>query len=585
MFYNQSQPTSRFKFQISDLNTSRSFGKLINSMNLACRLQRLLVKLQPRVARFVFAAGVLAATMQFAPAISADYEQGVRAWDAERYHEAVLLWTKATNEEDAEAMLAMGRAYHQGLGVLQDYVEAYKWFNLAASRGIVDAVSLRDAVASEMSADERSEARKLAREWKPGVIAEQPAVVDTASELPSPDAEKVTAVEKVTLTRDAIQESQTLLAKMGYQPGTADGIWGPKTSSAFRSFLRDVGLPETDTLTLETLKLMRKHAATSPSQQASGPETSSSILFHFASIGFDIGLNHVLKSGIDINVTDERGWTALMHAVKNGNSKTAKYLVEAGANTQVRAHDGTTAASLAYDSENNELIQLLTTKTSVTQDQNQFVDKPSQTRPVDIGTLLFGVLQGENSGTQSALEKASAEFEVKMGRKPSVRAMDEYGRTDLHWAAVLNLAPLAEALIGEGMIVDKPDRTYGATPLHYASSVDGAATARVLIAYGAEIDRRDWSGKTSLHFSAQVNASDMARILISNGADIEARDRTGGTPLHDAAKNNSVDVAEVLISSGANLEARDQNYNTPLNFATPRSDVQYLLISRGASIF
>ncbi len=585
MFHNQSQPISKLKFRIRDLYALRSFGKYINSTNLACGLHCLLVKLQPRTASFVLAAGALAVTIQFAPAVSADYEQGLQAWDAESYHEAVLLWTKAANEEDAEAMLAMGRAYHQGLGVLQDYVEAYKWFNLAASRGIVEAVSLRDTVASEMSAEERAEARKLAREWKPDVIAEQPSVTDTAPQVPSQAAEKATTAEKVTLSRDAIRESQTLLAQMGYQPGTADGIWGPKTSSAFRSFLRDVGLPETDALNSETLNLMRDHAATTSSQQASGPETSSSILFHFASIGFDIGLNHVLKSGIDINVSDERGWTALMHAVKNGNLKTAKYLVEAGANTQVRAHDGTTAASLAYDSENNELIQLLTAKTSAAQDQNQFVDKPSQTRPVDIGTLLFGVLQGENTATQSALDKASAEFEVKMGRKPSVRAMDQHGRTDLHWAAVLNLPALAEALIGEGMIVDKPDRTYGATPLHYASSVDGAAAARVLIAYGAEIDRSDWSGKTSLHFSAQVNASDMARLLISNGADIEARDRTGGTPLHDAAKNNSVDVAEVLISSGANLEARDQNYNTPLNFATPRSDVQYLLIARGASIF
>ncbi len=588
MFQNQSQRTSRFKFQTSDICTRRSFGRCNNSKSSACGLQSLRVQFQPQLAKSVFFAGVLAATILFAPTASADYEQGVQAWDAERYPEAVAIWKKAADKEDAKAMLAMGRAYQQGLGVLQDYVEAYKWFNLAASRGNLNAVILRDALTGEMSAQERAEARKLAREWKPSVVAEQPSVTDTEPEAPSLSTQKATTAENEPLSRDVIREAQTLLARMGYHPGTADGIWGPKTGSAFRSFLRDAGLPETDSLTLATLEMMRNRAPISPSEQISGSDTRGSILFHFASIGFDIGLDHALKSGIDINVTDERGWTALMHAVNNGNLSTAKYLIEVGASVQVHALDGTTALSLAYESENNELIQLLTAKnpaTSAVQDQNQFADQPSQTRPVDISTLLFGVLQGENSGTKSALENASAEFEVKMGRKPSVRAVDEYGRTDLHWAAVLNLPALAEALIGEGMIVDKPDRSYGATPLHYASSIDGTEAARILITYGAEIDRSDWSGKTPLHYSAQVNASKMANLLISNGADLEARDRTGGTPLHDAAKKNAVEVADILISNGANLEARDHNFNTPLKFATPRSDVQYLLIARGASIF
>ena len=48
-------------------------------------------------------------------------------------------------------MVALGQRYLQGLGVLQDYVDAHMWFNLAASRGEAAAVSERDAVAAKMT--------------------------------------------------------------------------------------------------------------------------------------------------------------------------------------------------------------------------------------------------------------------------------------------------------------------------------------------------------------------------------------------------------------------------------------------------
>ncbi|MCP4274797.1 MAG: hypothetical protein GY779_00375 [Gammaproteobacteria bacterium] len=49
----------------------------------------------------------------------------------------------------------------------QDYVQAHKWFNLAAVSGDADAVSNRDDVAAKMTAAQIAKAQKLAREWKP----------------------------------------------------------------------------------------------------------------------------------------------------------------------------------------------------------------------------------------------------------------------------------------------------------------------------------------------------------------------------------------------------------------------------------
>jgi hypothetical protein len=46
-----------------------------------------------------------------------------------------------------------------------DLVAAHKWFNIAALRGIKDAVRLRDEVAAEMSAAEIASAQRGARTW------------------------------------------------------------------------------------------------------------------------------------------------------------------------------------------------------------------------------------------------------------------------------------------------------------------------------------------------------------------------------------------------------------------------------------
>ena len=80
----------------------------------------------------------------------------------------------ATDQGHANAQLSLGLMYFIEEGVPQDYVQAHLWFNLAASRAtdqeddpflLENAVSVRDALASLMTADQLAEAERLAREW------------------------------------------------------------------------------------------------------------------------------------------------------------------------------------------------------------------------------------------------------------------------------------------------------------------------------------------------------------------------------------------------------------------------------------
>ena len=116
-----------------------------------------------RIAMMVLAL-VLATTQPARP----DYDAGQRAWDDARPDEALTQWRAAANEGDRRAMLALGRLYLRGLGVLQDYIEAHKWFNLAAGRGEAAALKERDALAAKMTPEQMATAQERAAAWRPG---------------------------------------------------------------------------------------------------------------------------------------------------------------------------------------------------------------------------------------------------------------------------------------------------------------------------------------------------------------------------------------------------------------------------------
>ncbi|PCI64011.1 MAG: hypothetical protein COB37_03420 [Kordiimonadales bacterium] len=65
----------------------------------------------------------------------------------------------------AEAQYDLGLLYATGHGVDQNFIEAHKWFNLAAIHGIGRAAGDRCDVALELTARDIAKALRLARQW------------------------------------------------------------------------------------------------------------------------------------------------------------------------------------------------------------------------------------------------------------------------------------------------------------------------------------------------------------------------------------------------------------------------------------
>jgi uncharacterized protein len=81
------------------------------------------------------------------------------------------LYCQGATQGDPFAQAMLGLMYDKGHGVHQDFIQAYKWLDLAvaASRGHQRDVfaGLRDAVASKMSHDEIRVGQRLALSWVP----------------------------------------------------------------------------------------------------------------------------------------------------------------------------------------------------------------------------------------------------------------------------------------------------------------------------------------------------------------------------------------------------------------------------------
>lgn len=130
-----------------------------------------------RAAATALAAALIVAT---APA-AADYATGMKAYNARDYAAALREWDDAARAGDAQAMYRLGQLHEGGKGVPRNFVEAYRWYNLAAAQGIRPAGPARDRLERQMTVAQVAEAQARSTESEAGAPA-------TSAVPPGPEA-------------------------------------------------------------------------------------------------------------------------------------------------------------------------------------------------------------------------------------------------------------------------------------------------------------------------------------------------------------------------------------------------------------
>lgn len=90
-------------------------------------------------------------TLLFSTISSADFDSAMMSYERQDYASASSEFEKLSHKNDSDAQYMLGYMYATGKGFLQNYIEAHKWFNLAASNGNQDAVKARNGVERRMS--------------------------------------------------------------------------------------------------------------------------------------------------------------------------------------------------------------------------------------------------------------------------------------------------------------------------------------------------------------------------------------------------------------------------------------------------
>ncbi len=212
--------------------------------------------------------------------------------------------------------------------------------------------------------------------------------------------------------------------------------------------------------------------------------------------------------------------------------------------------------------------------------------------------------------TSAASELEYRRFLEVVGREPTASYVDENGWTDLHYAALLNLPRLTEALVDSGVDIDHRLKSDGRrltkalmqevqpflnsgvflrrghAPLHLAALGNAVDALERLVAMGAPVHAMNDVGRTPLHLAAWGNAVDSLEWLIARGAKINVTDDYGTTPLHGAALGNAVDALEWLVAKGVSVHETSNYGRTPMHFAALGNAIDALdwLAAKGASV-
>ncbi|KAI9805730.1 MAG: hypothetical protein M1833_005223 [Piccolia ochrophora] len=277
----------------------------------------------------------------------------------------------------------------------------------------------------------------------------------------------------------------------------------------------------------------------------------------------------IIDAGADLELRNHDGMTVLLYAVAK-NTRMVDVLLQHAMKPLLSARtysDGKTALHLACQSQ--KPLELI--KTLVSHGANpKWIDNDGNTLLHEIASRFSGYPE----------EIALVEDLFKMGL--SMDAKNFRRQTAAHI--------VAPVYCEDGCSTDNPTRqslvsvffrlnprfdvnvqdVKGYTPLHFAAAASESQTFN-LIRAGADLNAKAFNLRTPLHCAARGRQSDIIAMLLQfmteggRRIDIEAADENGRRPLHDACRSGRPESVRLLIDAGANVQVKaQQDRRTPI---------------------
>ena len=286
-------------------------------------------------------------------------------------------------------------------------------------------------------------------------------------------------------------------------------------------------------------------------------------------------IRKLIKAGVNVNLPDENGNTALIEVSKNPKedfsamlSKTisvvkvidgeeyscdkaedhSQLLIAGGADINIKNNNGNTALIEAALNDNYYIVKSLL---------NNGAD--ANTLPNDMA-LIIACENNDFDKVKSLIEKgANVNYKIRHDKQTPLMLACENGSFEI-----------VKLLVEKGANINVKNENYDQTPLFFAwygksyqekKTKEQIDIIKFLISKGANVDEDlpiyrygkidVLTNNPLLMYTCSHNDIETSKILLENGANVNNKNSDGFTPLSFALRNKNTDLVELLKSYGA----------------------------------
>ena len=335
-----------------------------------------------------------------------------------------------------------------------------------------------------------------------------------------------------------------------------------------------------------------------------GDEYNDTALIKAAGQGHREVVHFLVEQGADLNIRNNQGQNALMFAAASGHLAVVIFLIDSGASATSRGffysyEDGpyTPLMWAAYGGHLDVVQVLLENGASSSSAAMAWaayrghldvvqvlLENGAQINPragSGITALMFAAYGGQLEVVRLLLENG-ADIHIRIAEWLPVESdfgniyFQDIGPSALTLAIKQGHAEVVRLLLEHWMWEYSADGRddYGITILMYAAIAGDIEMTRLLLENGALINAQTDNGITALIYAVSAGHVEVTRLLLENGAPINTQIDGGITALMYAASAGHVEVTRLLLENGAPINAQTDNGITALIYAVSAGHVE-----------